>query len=133
MRPDRVNDQAVPMMPGPPMKGPALPPAATAYAGRDDGRSDETRATVVLAMAIVAGLVGLAIALMLFPDLLEWLIALGVLAFVLVALMAILLSVGLAMLTFGVGAFYLFKPREEQGPEASYTLDMVRDPKEERR
>jgi hypothetical protein len=112
---------------------PARPPAVGASSAAGPRPSDETRSAVVLAMAVAAGLLGLVVVLVLFPDLLAWLVALGILAFVVVAAMAILLSVGLAMLTFGVGAFYLFKPREEQGPETSYTLDMVRDPKEERR
>jgi len=120
-------------MTGPETPMPGQVPNAGGAASAGGGTSDEVRSAVVLAMAIAAGLLGLAVVLVLFPHLLAWLIALGVLAFILVALLAILVAVVAAMLAFGVGAFFLFRPREVQGPEASYTLDMVKEPKREGR
>jgi len=46
---------------------------------------------------------------------------------------AVLIAVAVAMLTVGAGAYYLLKRHEVQGPEVGYTLDMVKDPKDEKR
>ncbi len=107
------------------------PPAAAGGAGTGKREFGEGRTGVLLAIAVVAGLVGFVVVLVVFPALLAWLVALGLLALILAAVLAILLSVGLAMLTLGAGAYYLMKRHEVQGPEVGYTLDMVEKPKRE--
>jgi hypothetical protein len=47
---------------------------------------------------------------------------------VLVAIGFVLVSVVIAFLTVGVGAYHLFRRHEVQGPEHGYTLDMVEEP-----
>lgn len=113
----------------------ARPPQGAAGAGAGAGRGQwgEGRGGAVLAIAAVAGLVGFAVVLLLFPALLAWLVAIGLLALALAAVAAVLIAVAVAMLTVGAGAYYLLKRHEVQGPEVGYTLDMVKDPKDEKR
>lgn len=93
----------------------------------------EGRGGVLLAVAAIIGLVGLGVVLLLFPALLAWLISIGILALILVAVLVVVVSVVVALLSIGVGAYHLFKRRDVQGPEYSYTLDMVKEPKRENR
>jgi hypothetical protein len=91
----------------------------------------EGRGGIVLAIMIVAGLAGLALAILLIPGFLVWLVSLGLLAIVIVGILAVIVVVVMFFASLGVGAFYLFRKHEVQGPEVSYTLDMVKPPKKE--
>jgi hypothetical protein len=83
---------------------------------------------VLLAVAAILGLLAFGVVLLVFPALLAWLLAIGLLALVLLAVAVVLVSVVVGILMVGVGAFHLFRRNEVQGPETSYTIDMVREP-----
>jgi hypothetical protein len=88
----------------------------------------EGRGGVIIAVAAILGLVVFGVVLLIFPALLAWLISIGLVAMVLLAIGFVLVSIVIAFLTVGVGAYHLFRRHEVQGPEHGYTLDMVEEP-----
>ena len=114
------------------MGEPMSPPEPRPYAPVDQPpvrrEAGEGRGGVILAVAAVIGLVVFGAVLFLFPALLAWLISIGLVAMVLLAVGFVLVSIAIAFLTVGVGAYHLFRRHEVQGPEQGYTLDMVQEP-----
>jgi predicted ferric reductase len=79
-----------------------------------------------VAILIVIGL--LVAAIILVPDLLAWIISIGIWLLILVAILAVVIAIVAFLLILGVSVFYLARRTPPQGPEASYSLDMVKEP-----
>lgn len=100
-------------------------PGVASPPGREVG---EGRGGAVIAIAVVVVLAAVLAAILLIPGLLDWILSIGIWLLFLLLVVAVLGALVVAVLTVGVGIFYLSKPVERQGSEASYTLDMVKEP-----
>lgn len=90
-------------------------------------------AGILIVVGVVAGIITLVLAIIIFPEFLPWLIANIALAMVVIAILFVVITVLVFLISMGVGMYHLVKRDEVQGPEASYTLDMVKDPEREKR
>jgi flagellar basal body-associated protein FliL len=106
--------------------GPASPGAAPV-----PGRKEqfwEGRAGVVIGISLLVAIGVFLAAIFLIPGFLEWLIKIGVWLVFVILILFIVVGLVIAFLVTGVSIFYLAKKTEYQGPEASYDLDMVKEP-----
>lgn len=106
--------------------GPASPGAAPTP-GRKE-QFGEGRAGVVIGISLLVAIGVFLAAIFLIPGFLEWLIKIGVWLVFVILILFIVVGLVIAFLVTGVSIFYLVKRTEYQGPEASYDLDMVKEP-----
>jgi uncharacterized membrane protein YdbT with pleckstrin-like domain len=106
--------------------GPASPGTDPAP-GRKE-QFGEGRAGMVIGISILVAIGVFLAAIFLIPGFLEWLIKIGFWLVIVMFILFIVVGLVIVFLVTGVSIFYLAKKTEYQGPEASYDLDMVKEP-----
>ena len=102
-------------------------PGTDAPPGRKE-QFGEGRAGVVIGISILVAIGVFLAAIFLIPGFLEWLIKIGFWLVIVMFILFIVVGLVIVFLVTGVSIFYLAKKTEYQGPEASYDLDMVKEP-----
>ena len=88
----------------------------------------EGRAGVIIGISFLGGIGVFLAAIFLIPGFLEWLIKIGIWLVFVILILFVVGGLVIAFIVTGVSIFYLAKKTEYQGPEASYDLDMVKEP-----
>jgi hypothetical protein len=91
-------------------------------------RIGEGREGAIIGIVVVVAIGLFIAAILLIPGFLEWILSIGFWLLILLLVVFILGGLIIAFIVAGVSIFYLARKTEYQGPEVSYTLDMVKEP-----
>ena len=88
----------------------------------------EGRAGVILGVAILGAIGALIAALVMIPDFLDWIISIGLWLLVILVILSVIFGILAIFFLVGISIFYLAKKTPPQGPEVSYSIEMVKEP-----